>query len=326
MAEAQICGGIDLHGATLHYAETERFGRRCRLLRLGSCDFDFDVTRALLEGGTAAQMRTVAEALGDIFAGTAASALRVVLHPPACHSFFAPLPAGLPDAERHARLLHEASLLVPHAGAADGLRLTTDALYDEPLDDEPLDDEPLEGAGAVQWHHVLVLDRHVHERFDQLMARLPHATYRWHVSTHSAARAAERLNLQHSEGAAGPEAVAYTLAVGQYPGHTEYAVCKGGTWRFGTFAETGAPADAAYFALAVLHRMGVAPAEVEHVLLYGPATAGTGAAAERAETLRRVLPARPTAFKLERLVDLDPHSLMAEFDASTYVPCVGAAL
>ena len=42
--------GIDIYGTVLRYAEVEQRGPRYRLLRLGSCDFDFDIAEAVLQG------------------------------------------------------------------------------------------------------------------------------------------------------------------------------------------------------------------------------------------------------------------------------------
>ena len=41
--ETPARAGIDVYGSALRYVELERFGARYRLLRLGRCDFDFDI-------------------------------------------------------------------------------------------------------------------------------------------------------------------------------------------------------------------------------------------------------------------------------------------
>ncbi len=309
-----VCAGVDFYGTTLHYAETEQVSGHAHLLRLGSCDFDFDVGDALLRGAAPRHLNTLAEALEDLFAGSPAGALRVVLHPPACPGFFAPLPAELAAEKRHARLLHEASMLVPAGGRAGPLRLTTDTLYEEPL----------EGGGALEWNHVLVLHRPVHDRFDRLMERLPQATYRWSASTHGAARAVGRVRRDDAEAAHGA-APGYTLAIGQYAGHVEYALCRDGAWRFGYHAEVEAPSDSAYFAVAVLQRLGVELPAIERVLLYGPRAQRQGR--EALDPLRRLMGQAAFArFDLADLVDLDPKSLRGAFDTGAYIPAIGAAL
>lgn len=307
MVEAQICAGIDFFGKTLYYAEAERFSGQHRLLRLGSCDFDFDASEVLLGKASSAHLKTLGEALADVFVDSAASTLHVVLHPPVCASFFAPVPAGMDEEARHQHLLREASLLVPARGAADALRLTTDVLYEEAV----------AGAEALEWNHVLVMNRQVHSRFDQLMERLPQATYRWCLSTQTAAYAVDHMGWADASSLRGP----YTLAVGQYPGHTEYACCCDGQWRFGSQARVETDADQAYFALSTLGQMGLTPADVGRVLVYGQPRQDTGTAA-----LEQVMGVRPTAFQLRDLVDLNPESLVTAFDPSAYVPCLGAAL
>lgn len=336
--DAQVRAGIDLYGTALRYAEVERYGTKHRLLRLGSCDFDFDVTRALWNSGasengsgangTSEQVETLAEALADVYERTSAQKLRVVVHPPQAHSFFAPVPAQTAEADRLARFRREARLLA-HAGTDpgesapddDALHVTADGLYAEN-----------DGDGRREWFHVLAVDGGANARFRRVMEHLPLPGFQWKVSMEGAAHAATVLEHRRRErsdaeqgsapgGRATPDAP-FTLAVGHYPGHLELALCRHGRFHFALHAPRAEPADSAYFAAALLERFEVAPSSVGCVFAYG---FGTDAPDDFA-VLERLTGAAPEPLDFRPIVDLEPGRLADDFEAGTYVPCIGAAL
>ncbi len=304
--ETRVRAGVALERSVLRYAEVEQYGARYRLLRLGSCRFDFDVTRALLHTQNGKAEAPVAEALADVLSGTAASALHVVLPAAEVCSFFAPLDPALREAERREWLQQEAALLA-HSGEA--LHLTTEAAFAE---------APSGQAEALDWVHVLALPRQAHARFQRTLAALPAEAHRWHVSTQGAARVAQRLAAQQQQASADSTAPATVLAIGWYAGRVEYTLCRGPEWRFSRCDAEGAPADAAYFALALLDRLGTAPSEVSHVFVYGEALT-----AAHLDPLQTVFGTAPALLNPTRLIDLDPESLAEEFDTSVYAPCLG---
>lgn len=344
--DAQVRAGIDLYGTALRYAEVEQYGERHRLLRLGSCDFDFDVAEALLETGTPEELQTITEALQDVFGGSAARELRVVVHPPRIHSFFAPAPAEENDADREERFRREATLLAqgesaqqvapasgpppsifekaePGAAASpaeetlfgDGLHLATDRLYAETR---------VAGEGEaeeVEWFHVLALPDAAQERFEDVLQALPQPSFRWTVGMQGAAQAALAW-LHRQEGPPTEDVDAsHTLVVGSYETHLELALCRDGRWHFALHAPTGAAPDSAYYAAALLDQFGLKPGAVEQIFLYGQATDPAAFS-----VLGRLFGSAPERLNFMPVVDLEAGSLASDFEMGVYVPCVGAAL
>ncbi len=302
--ESNARAGIDLFGTALRYAEVEQYNGRYRLLRLGSCDFDFDVGRDALRTGEAHHLDTLADALRDVFEGTVATEMHVALHPPECHAFFVPFDAEAPEPVRLKRMRQEASLLLD---TTETLRLTTDVLRTETLPD----------GQRVEWYHVLALGEPVHARFDRIFEALPFSEYRLQLSVQGVANAINFVERRTEEQAEAP----FTLGVGWYGTHAEFTLCRKGQWHFGHYAEAGSPADCAYFAVAFLDRFRLRPADVGRVFLYG----GQADPADFA-LLQNVFKTKPEPFNPMQVVDLDPNSLAANFDAESYVPCIGVAL
>ena len=300
---AQARAGISIDGSTLRYAEVEHYGVHSRLLRLGSCAFDFEVMDQVLQSGGGTHLKTVGEALRDVFSGSVASELHVALPPTACCSFFAPLPRGLSEAEQQRRLRREAALLMERTSAGP-FHLRTDVLYEETLHD----------GSAVAWFHVLALPQAIHARFDGLLRGLPPKRYRFGLSGQGAAAVAARAEAPRADRP-------LTLAVGWYPTHTEYVLMHEGTWRFSFHTSAGSPADAAYFAVALLQRMERKPDEVERVYIYGVDVEET-----RFEAFRRVFALAPQRLSPIDAVEIDAGHLSAQFNAEAYAPCVGVAL
>ena len=346
--DARVRAGIDLYGTTLRYAEVERYATKRpartggaeghassgstpgehRLLRLGSCDFDFDVTRALWGDGpgTEKQVHTLAEALADVYEGTSAQELRVVVHPPQAHSFFAPVPAQMAEADRLARFRREAQLL-----ARAGARPATGAQEAQEPGEAPLPGEdPLhvaasglytEGDDAErrEWFHVLAVGGGAHERFRRVMEEGPLPDFRWAISMEGAAQAAAVLE-HRREARTAPEAP-FTLAVGCYHEHLELSLCCHGRFHFALHAPRAQAADSAYFAAALLERLGTEPSLVGRVFVYGYDQA-PGAFAP----LERLTGTAPQPLDFRPIVGLKPDRLTADFEAGVYVPCIGAAL
>ena len=305
---AQARAGISIDGSTLRYAEVEHYGAHGRLLRLGSCAFDFELMEQVLQSGEPAHLKTVGEALRDVFAGSVATEVHVALPPTACCSFLTPLPKGLAEAEQQRRLRREAALLMGQTSAGP-FHLRADALYEEALRD----------GSAVAWFHVLALPQAVHARFDGLLRGLPPTRYRFGLSGQGAAAVAARAETSGTE-TSGTERP-LTLAVGWYPAYTEYALLHGGAWRFGFHTPASSPADAAYFAVVLLERMGRRADEVGRVYVYG-----VDVEEARFEVLGRVFAQAPQRLSPMEAVETDAGHLSAQFNAEAYAPCVGAAL
>lgn len=301
--------GIELDGTVLRYAEVEHYATNYRLLRLGSCDFDFDVAEQLLHASESEHLETIATALGDVFRGSLARQFNIVLHPPACHSFFAPVLTGHTEDKLEAHLLHEAELLTA-SNTSEALQVTTTSLYTQRLSAER----------ELEWFHVLVLQEAVQARFARIAEKLPYPHYRLNLSTGAAAAVVGRIEhktLPPTHRTDQP----YTLAIGQYDSHFEYTLCHNGQWRHSHHTRSGTALDAAYFATRFLKHLRVPHHEIGRIFVYGkrnslddfaPYADLFGCAAER---LNPIL-----------AVDLDPASLDDSFAAESYVPCIGSAL
>lgn len=304
--EACARAGIDIYDTVLRYAEVEQYGSRYRLLRLGSCDFDFNLTNDLIVEGKKESIETISEALYDVFTGSIASELQVTLHPPSCYSFFVPITANLSDADRKVRLQQETAVL---AGVDMALRLSADAVYTERIN----------GGEPIDWVHVLAVREEVFDRFERILKVLPHARHRFVVSMHSAATT--MITIDRRLAGLENENRPYVLAVGWYPSHIEYTLCRQNRWYFSHYTKAGSHCDSAYFAVALLNHVKIKPSEIGQVYLYG-----TGVDSKKFGYFQSIFSLEPEYLNPLSVVDLDPGSLTSNFDSEAYVPCVGAAL
>lgn len=297
---------IALHGKTLRYAEVERSADPRdpgRLRRLGTCDFDFAVDEAVLGLTGPTYLDTVIEAVREIFRATSARSILVAVHPPAMTGFFAPLPEELPAPARYEQLRQEAALLAD-VSTSQPVRIRAIPVRNEELE-----------TGTHRWHHVLHVPESVHARLTLVAKALGVNTYDLVDTTQAASAVVRALDANH---AAPPPR--YAIALGAYATHTELAVLQDGQWYHGHHAPGRAPEDAAYFAAALLDRLGIVTGEVGRVFLYGEAAdpARFGLLAD----LFGTTPARldPLAIYGRTPPDADPDLLAA------YVACVGALL
>ena len=304
--ESDIRAGIDLHQALLRYAEVEHYGSRHRLLRLGSCDFAFDVAAEVFRTDEPEYLSTVAEAIGDVFAGSVATELEVLVHPPDCYSFFTPVPAGMEASERRQRLQREASLLT-RDDAAETLHLSEELLYTDTLDEE-----------QVEWYHVLGIEGRIHERLGRILEAVPNLPYRPRSSMYGVTAAMGALYARE----AGKEALpSYTLTVGWYPTHTEYTVCQGSNWYFSHYTPAGSPTDCAYFAVTLLNRLELLPRVIQRIYLYGQEVD-----VSQFRLLQSIFGVAPQRLNAMHVVDQKAEHFTASFSAEAYAPCIGGTL
>jgi len=318
----QAAASIDIHGTRLRYAEVQQPPDGYRLLRLGSCDFDFDVTHELLRATAPAHLDVVAEALQDAFRGSVAQTLRVAFHPPDVHAFTTALPTDLPDPARQQRVNQETALLMG-AETSEGLYISSEMLQAEALPD----------ADALDWLRVLALPDAVQERFERVLAPLPHSEHRWMLSTEGAARVAQwasqqaavqpgpspssTLPQQPSAAASAP----FTLLVGWYGDFAEYALLHNSEWYFGHHAAIGSANDCAYFSAALLDHLDVPLGAVGRVSLYGKDVDPSAFA-----PLQAVFGVAPEVLDPLMAVGVDQQQVEGDFAPDVYVPCIGAAL
>jgi len=309
MDGSEYRASIEIYGRIMRYAEAKRGGGAPpQLVRLGACDFDFDVAETILGLAGTTHLQTVGTALREICDGSESAKLVVTVHPWNCTSFFSPLPEGMAPAARFEQLRQEAAML-SDASVARPVRVKA----------TPVRIERLPNGRRAHWHHVLRLSDSVHARLDHIAKRStatadvvdwPHEF----TDTMAAAAAvvARRPEMEESQ--------ALALAVGLYGDRAEYVLCRGTSWQFGHYAETGALGDGPYFVAALLDRLGASPSDVEHLYLYGDhVEAGSMQGVERLVD-RSVQALNPLDIFGPTRSGADP------FILASYAPVIGALL
>ena len=306
MDNAKPRAGVEVYGRVMRYAEVRGGGAApLHLVRLGACDFDFDVAEALLGLAGPTHLDTVATAVREIFADSAARTLAVAVHPWNCTSFFSPLPAGMPPAERFEQLRQEAAML-SDASVARPVRVKA----------TPVRIETLADGQVAHWHHVLRLSDSVHARFDHVATEPEGEGSRWKhdfVDTTAAAAAVVGRRPEMDDDA-------FALAIGVYGSRSEVALCRGATWHYGHHAEAGALEDGAYFVAALLDRLGVDPSDLAHLFLYGDGIDAEAVEGVEALLGLRARPLNPLDMFRPARSGADPLTL------ASYAPVIGALL
>jgi len=304
-----VSAAITIQGNTLRYAEVKRSDREHRLLRIGREDFHFDVARALLrEEGDAQQIGKVGSVLAEALQDTEARGLRVVVHPLDSYSFFTPVSSDVPVRDRKRQLVQQAALVT---GARSAQELHMDLQTVRTTQDSEGD--------PLMWVHVLALSDAVEERMNELISTLPVTKHTWIVSSEAAARVTSRV--ERTGGSAQEALRPYTLAVGQYPTHTEYSLSRNREWYHAHFAEEAhSPENRAYFAVGFMNRVDVPLDAVGRLFLYG-VDVSAGDYAPFVSIFDRA-PEVLNSFKIVRVRDDQD----TETEGSAYAPCIGAAM
>lgn len=305
---AYVRAGVDLYESTLRYAEVERNGSDFKLLKLGSCEFDFNMAQALAEGAQPSHLETLGEALSDVFSESVATDLHVVFHPSNCFSFFTPLYVDLTEDERKWRLQEEATLLTSSTPPLP-LHLTADVVRTETL----------ENGRVVEWFHVLGVDERIHGQLNKILSSLPHSHFRFNLSTRGTANAIETMAKKENLIAA-PESP-YSLAIGYYKTHIEYVLCHEFSWHYSHYTDTSTPTDSVYFALSLLRRLNIERADVGQLFIYGE-----DIDSEVFSVLQEIFKKTPEVLNPMEIVSLDRKGPGMHFTAEAYAPCIGIAM
>ncbi len=297
----------------LRYAEVEQYGRRCRLLRLGSCYFEFEASREVFGEAESGYLDTIGEALYDVFSGSRAGVFNVTVHPPDCLSFFAPTPPGLPEAEVHERLQAEASVL--DEGGPPRRVAAVETVFEEQTPEGPL-----------AWRHALALPEAVGARIRRVMRLLPEAEVQYRLSTYGAAALMNRIRARRLDACAEgrppePETPDYALAIGWHPEHVEFTLCRSGRWHYSHWAPALNPDDCLFFAVSLLRQLRLHPRQVTSLFTYG-----SRFDLADAPLVGQIFGAAPEVLNPTQIVVLDPVSLSGTFEAEMYVPCIGGVL
>ena len=253
-----VSAAISIQGQTLRFAELEHRDDGYVLRRLGGETASFDLAQALLRGeGDAQKAGELGRIVGEGLEGTAARDLRVAIHPPDGYSFFTPISSDVPVRDRKRQLLQQAAL-VTGVRSSKELTMTSDTVRTT----QDSEGEPF------MWVHVLAVPDVVDELMAELVSALPVRDYEWVVSSEAAARVTSRI--ERTGGSATEALRPYTLAVGQYPSHTEYALSRNREWYHAHYAEEAeSPENRAYFAVGFMNRVDVPLNAVGRLYVYG---------------------------------------------------------
>ena len=311
MEGTRFRAGVELTGRVMRYAEVDLGPRGAsvpaRLTRLGACDFDFDVAEAILDVAGPTHLDTVATAIREIFDGSEADKLFVAVHPWNATAFFSPVSESAPPVARLEQFRQEAAML---ADATSGRPVR--------VHPTPVRIETLPDGSRHHWHHVLHLPQSIHARLAHLAKPFGGGKEGGHEfvsATGSAAAVAARLDRTPED-----EDPAFALSVGTYGDRTEFALSRGDTWHYGHHVEANVLTDGAYFAGAMLNRLGVAASSIKRLFLYGDA-----AEPSQASTLSGWLGVDPEPLNPLRVFGLAP-SGADPFALAAYTPSVGALL
>ena len=305
---AFVHAGVDLYESTLRYAEVERNGSNYKLLKLGSCEFDFNMVQSLVTGAHPAHLETLGEALNDVFAESIATDLHVVFHPGSCFSFFTPLYVDLTEEERRWRLQEEATMLTADSPSLS-LHLTADVVRTETL----------ENGRAVEWFHVLGIEERVHNQLNRIIGTLPLSNYRFNLSTRGTANVIETMAKKDSIESS-PSAP-FTLAIGYYKTHIEYVLCRDFRWHYSHYTDTSTPTDSVYFALSLLRRLNLDRNAVNQLFIYGE-----DIDTEVFSVLQEIFLKTPEVLNPMEMVTLERKGPGMHFTAEAYAPCIGIAM
>lgn len=301
--------GVELTGRVMRYAELDLGGHaeRPRLLRLGACDFDFDVAEAILDVSGPTHLDTVATAIREIFDGSESDRLFVAVHPWNATAFFSPVREGTTPVERLEQFKQEAAMLAD-ASTARPVRVRA----------TPVRIETLPDGSRHRWHHILRLPESIHARLAHLAKPFGSGREGGHEfadATGTAASIAARLTQTAED-----DAPTFSLSVGVYGERTEFALSHGDTWHYGHYVEANVLVDGAYFAAALLDRLGVAPSQIKRLFLYGDAVEPGMASGLSGWLGVDAEPLNPLRVFGLAPAESDPFALAA------YAPCIGALL
>lgn len=305
----RISAALHIDGHAIRCAEVVRRDSGLELKRFGECTFDFPVAGALWdEEGDAGALDRVEAAVNDELRGTTAQEIYLVVHPLDAFSFFTPMAPGLSERDRMRNVVQQATLL-SGTHSADTLRITPHCVRTATVADDEV----------VQWIHVLALPKSVQQNVDQVLSGLEVPDRIRMVST-EATSLVMAAAASSDRPAASTEGAPYSLAIGQYSGHTDYTLTHEGQWYHGHSTVDTRSENRAYYAAGFLNRVGVAPETVRPVFSYGPEPneGDDGPLAELFGTSpERLRPFRVVAGAEER---------GGEANRSVYVPCLGALL
>jgi len=303
-----VSAALSIRNDVLRYAEVVRREHGVGLLRWGQETFSFDLSTALLrEDGASPPLDRLQQTIEAVLEDTAARTLHVAVHPPDSYSFFTPISSDVPVQDRRRQLLQQAAL-VTGVRSSKNLHMTSETVRTT----QDSDGDPF------MWVHVLAVPDVVDERMAELLRPLPFREHGWIVSSEAAARVIR--HLERAGGSAEEALRPYSLAVGQYPTHTEYALSRNREWYHAHYTEEArSTQNRAYFAVGFLNRVDVPLDGVGRLFVYGQNVdlADYG-------PFERVFDQEPERLDPFRVLS-DPSDRVPDA-AEPYAPCIGAGL
>jgi hypothetical protein len=307
MKEA-VAAGIDIQGHRIRYAEVEADTDRYRLHRIDQRRMDFHAANELLRPDDSRRIDRIGWALKQMMEDGEATSLSLTVHPPDAYGFFTPIEADLPVRKRKLHLLQ-------HAAIATGARSPKDFHLSTKTVRTAQDSE----GEALMWVHVLAVPGVVHDRVGEMMDRLPVRSFSWMLSTEAASRVTSRIDLTGvtQEQALRP----FTLAVGQYPGWTEFTLSRDRQWFHSHYAPRAQTVtDRAYYAVGLLNRLEVPLNSVGRLFIYGQQVE-----AEEYEPFESIFGIQPEPLDPFRAVQIGDTDI-GSIEPTAFVPSIGAAM
>ncbi|NNE69229.1 MAG: hypothetical protein HKN29_02570 [Rhodothermales bacterium] len=288
---AQASAGIAFSDRALRYAEVQESERGFRLLRLGQCDFDFDLNRSLTDPHADQERAIIGEALVEALGTSDSRRIRAALHPPLCRSFFSahsgedPVPA----------VSFEAGLLGFANESGNGIGADAAAQ-----------------SGDTELLHVTSIRPVVLENLGAIVADLQAEDAQAVSALRASAEVVRLGGVNLVDGLC-------VLAIGYFDNLFELALLDRTGWRYATHAR-GLPSleDSVFHITETLGQMNWTPAEVSRVLCFGSLRVP--------EAIEVLFPGRVQVMNPLSLLELDPDSLDPDYAAAEFVPSVGAAL
>ncbi|MCH8122728.1 MAG: hypothetical protein IH853_06355 [Bacteroidetes bacterium] len=303
---ASATAGIEFFGKAMRYSEIEQYGEQYRLLRLGDCDFEFDVTEVLFELGTPKHLDIVKDALSEIFLGTTATRFRIAVHPPVSRVFRSMSRSGQDEETIRENVAFESALMNDEIVAEDSRRIVSDLRQDQ----DPRT-SPAPGMDSLLVSEVRGQAR---LRLQGVTSGIPDALPEI-ISSTEALIAVVRETMSHNA------LDGYQLSIGLYPSYTKYTVTRDAEWILSQTRGETEEGDVVYFAAHFLEISGVSRVDDVRVRLYG-----SGVNRELQETLNSIFPERVAVLNPISIVDLETDQFDSDFQFESFVICLGAAL
>ena len=303
----EIKASIEFSNHLMRYAETSNTELNQSVLkRLGTCEFDFNLVRALSGATGLGQLRAISDSLEDVFGASNADTLNIVLNPQICDSFVTMAPASIDGDQLRDQIHYEGELLRSDSGIDWG------EVRFEPIRRQIIGDQEL------IWYHVIRVSSHVVARLESLLIHLPIPDYSL-TTTYRSVGALIENSLVHRQPV--DSSSAYIVALGCYKSHLEFSVVDGDEWFYGHSNADYGVKNPSYYTASILKMLDLPPKEIGNIYLYGD-----HAIMPDALNFEKVFRYTPSKIDPFAAFQPTPQNSSIEFDSEEYAACLGAAL